>query len=59
MVVSANKESTERTVVFQKEGRVVPVSHLVERRREKAEKPHEEEHTYIGPLDGGLGDTGL
>ena len=55
----AENGSTERTVVFQKEGRVVPVNHLVERLPEMAEKPHDEEYTYIGPLDGGPGDAEL
>jgi hypothetical protein len=59
MVVSADKESTERTIVFQKEDRIVPVTHLVERRPEMAGKPHHEEHRYIGPFNGGLGDADL
>ena len=43
-VVSVDKKFTERTVVFKKEGRIVQVYHLVERRPEKVGKPHDEEH---------------
>jgi hypothetical protein len=36
--IMADTESTRRTVVFKKEGRVIPVDHIVNARHEKVEK---------------------
>jgi hypothetical protein len=45
MVVFIDKETSGRTVVVQKEGRVMPVDHLVDRRPEKVKQPQVGEDT--------------
>jgi hypothetical protein len=43
-------ETTGRTVVFQKEGRIIPIDHLVDTRLEKGKKlPVGKRESYIGP----------
>ena len=40
MAMSTDTVTEGRTVVFQKEGRIMPVDHLVDRRLENMERPH-------------------
>ena len=58
MAILAGMYSKGRTVVIKKEGRVMPIDHLVDPRPEKMEKPHLGKDPYIGPpLNGVPGDA--
>ena len=49
--ILAETETAERTVIVQKEGRIMPLDHdCVDGRPEKVEKHHIGEDRYIGPL---------